>query len=179
MVIVIARAEKIPWRMAFAAVGERAIAWEIATMINPVNRSRTPEKVATYKVEPYVAVADVYASPSHVGRGGWTWYTGSAGWMYRAGVEWILGFRLRGTSVELDPCIPRNWEGYELHFRYHSARYSVEVSNPHGVTRGVSELDVDGAAVAPLEREGLPAAAVVELVDDGREHRIRVVLGAG
>ncbi|HUP20921.1 MAG TPA: glucoamylase family protein [Gemmatimonadota bacterium] len=163
--------------IAKAILGEGDAAAALFSILNPINQASTRAGVHRYKVEPYVAVADVYASPSHVGRGGWTWYTGSAGWMYRAGIEWILGFRLRGTSVELDPCIPRNWEGYELTFRYHSARYKVVVSNPHGVARGVASVSVDGAEMAPVEREGLPPAASVELVDDGREHEIGVVLG--
>ena len=94
-----------------------------------------------YKVEPYVVAADMYAEPPHVGRGGWTWYTGSAGWMYRAGIEWILGFRLRGGLLYLDPCIPRAWPRFEIVFRYHSSRYEIVVENPHGVTRGVSSVD--------------------------------------
>ena len=96
--------------------------------------------VHRYKVEPYVMAADVYAEPPHVGRGGWTWYTGSAGWMYQAGVEWILGFRLRGTTLLLDPCIPRAWPGYEIDFRYHSASYEIVVENPQGVSRGVASV---------------------------------------
>ena len=92
--------------------------------------------------------ADVYAEPPHVGRGGWTWYTGSAGWMYQAGVEWILGFRLRGTTLVLDPCIPRAWPGFEINFRYHSSRYEIVVENPQGVSRGVASTELDGHALA-------------------------------
>jgi cyclic beta-1,2-glucan synthetase len=114
--------------------------------------------------------ADVYAEPTHVGRGGWTWYTGSAGWMYGAGVESILGFRLRGAQLLLDPCVPRAWPGYELDFRYHSARYQIVVENPHGVSRGVASAELDGQR---LEGEG----AAIPLADDGAAHRVRVVLG--
>ena len=85
-------------------------------------------RVQRYKVEPYVACADVYSMPPHVGRGGWTWYTGSAGWMYRAGLEWILGFRLQGASLLIDPCIPKTWPGFSIDFRYRSSRYDIAVS---------------------------------------------------
>ena len=114
--------------------------------------------------------ADVYAEPPHVGRGGWTWYTGSAGWMYQAGVEWILGFRLRGTTLLLDPCIPRAWPGYEIDFRYHSAKYEIVVENPQGVSRGVASAELDGVT---LPGDG----ASIPLVDDGVTHKVRVVLG--
>ena len=102
-----------------------------------------------------------------MGRGGWTWYTGSSGCMYRAGVEWILGFRLRGTTLHIDPCIPRAWPGYEITFRYHSSRYRLTVRNPRGSTSGVSEIQVDGKPIPSRE---------VPLADDGREHEILVTL---
>jgi len=120
-------------------------------------------------VEPYVAAADVYAEPPHVGRGGWTWYTGSAGWMHRAGIEWILGFRVRGGTLHLDPCIPRAWRSFEIRFRHHSAHYEITVENPGGVTRGISRVELDGAPFA--------GGAAIALADDGATHRVRVVLG--
>ena len=105
-----------------------------------------------------------------VGRGGWTWYTGSAGWMYRAGLEWLLGFRVRGQFLHLDPCIPRSWPRFELVFRYRSTRYEITVENPRGVSRGVSSVEVDGAppdtGLGPLR-----------LTDDGGTRKVRVVLG--
>jgi cyclic beta-1,2-glucan synthetase len=113
--------------------------------------------------------ADVYAEPSQVGRGGWTWYTGSAGWMYRAGLEWILGFRLRGSTLVVDPCIPKGWPGFSIAFRYRSARYEIAVANPRGVTRGVSRLALDGAT--------LPAGAPIPLADDASVHHVEVILG--
>jgi cyclic beta-1,2-glucan synthetase len=112
----------------------------------------------------------MYAEPPHVGRGGWTWYTGSAGWMYRAGLEWLLGFRLRGTMLHLDPCIPRAWRGFAIAFRYHSSRYDIVVENPHGVARGVASVTLDGA---PRAGDGVH----IPLVDDGVTHQVRVVLG--
>ena len=90
---------------------------------------------------------DVYAGAPHTGRGGWTWYTGAAGWMYRAGVEWIFGFRLKGTTLFMDPCIPRDWPEFELSFRYHSSRYDVKVLNPKRVCKGVQSVEVDGKPV--------------------------------
>jgi cyclic beta-1,2-glucan synthetase len=154
--------------LAFAGLGDGDKAGELFAILNPINQTRTRAGVHRYKVEPYVAAADVYAAPPHVGRGGWTWYTGSAGWMYRAGVEWILGFRLRGSVLHLDPCIPRAWRGFSLSFRYHSARYEIAVDNPRGVTRGVSTVALDDQAID---------GASIALVDDGATHHVRVVLG--
>ncbi len=157
------------WAMiAFAALGDGDKAGELFAILNPINHASTRSGLYRYKVEPYVMAGDVYSEPPHAGRGGWTWYTGAAGWMYRAGVEWILGFRLRGTVLHLDPCIPRAWPGYEIQFRYHSARYRLTVENPRGTMRGVTSISLDGGPVAGRE---------IPLADDGREHRIFVVLG--
>jgi len=156
--------------IAFAALGDGDKAGELFSILNPINHASTRAGVHRYKVEPYVMAADVYTEPPHVGRGGWTWYTGSAGWMYQAGVEWILGFRLRGTTLLLDPCIPRAWPGYEIDFRYHTARYEIVVENPQGVSRGVAAAELDGQ---PLTGGG----AAIPLADDGATHRVRVVLG--
>jgi cyclic beta-1,2-glucan synthetase len=155
--------------LAFAALGEGDKAGELFSILNPINHASTRAGIYRYKVEPYVAAADIYSEPPHVGRGGWTWYTGSAGWMYRAGVEWILGFRLRGTTLHLDPCIPRAWRYFEISFRYHSSRYELVVENPHGTTRGVSSAELDGT---PLEEK-----VKIPLADDGATHRVRVILG--
>ena len=103
--------------LAFAKLGEGDRAGALFALINPINHSRTPEQTSRYKVEPYVVAADVYSVPPHVGRGGWTWYTGSAAWMYRAGVEGILGIRREGASVLIDPCIPAAWPGFEARIR--------------------------------------------------------------
>jgi cyclic beta-1,2-glucan synthetase len=97
--------------MAFAQLGDRTRAWELFDIINPINHARTPTDLATYKVEPYVIAADVYAVSPHVGRGGWTWYTGSAGWMYRLIVESLLGLRLEGETLRIEPCLPRTGTG--------------------------------------------------------------------
>jgi cyclic beta-1,2-glucan glucanotransferase len=155
--------------IAFAALGDGDTAVELLAMLNPINHACTDVAVQRYKVEPYAIAADVYSEPPHTGRGGWTWYTGSAGWMYRAGLESILGFRLRGTRLVVDPCIPRAWPGFEIVFRYHSARYAIVVDNPRRLSRGVASVEVDGAFV--------DAEFGIELVDDGNVHRVRIVLG--
>ena len=102
----------------------------------------------------------MYSEPPHVGRGGWTWYTGSAAWMYRAGLEWMLGCRIRGATLLLDPCIPRNWPGFQVTLRYRRSRYEIAVENPRGVSRGLVSLQLDGAAL-PAQQGRVP------LVDDG------------
>ncbi|MGH7872719.1 MAG: GH36-type glycosyl hydrolase domain-containing protein, partial [Candidatus Binatia bacterium] len=156
--------------IAFAALGEGDKAGELFSLLNPINHANTRAGVFRYKVEPYVVAADIYAEPSHVGRGGWTWYTGSAGWMYRAGTESILGFRLRGTRLYLDPCIPPAWRSFEITFRYHSSRYEIAVENPHGVMRGVSSVKLNGAP--------LPNGRIyIQLADDGATHHVCVGLG--
>ena len=156
--------------MAFAALGEGEKANELFSILNPVNRTSTRAGVHRYKVEPYVAAADVYAEYPHVGRGGWTWYTGSAGWMYRAGLEWLLGFRLRGAVLYLDPCIPRAWRRFDITFRYHASRYEIVVENPNGVTRGIAAVELDGVPRARSDGR-------VPLTSDGGTHRVRVILG--
>jgi cyclic beta-1,2-glucan synthetase len=157
------------WAMiAFAALGDGDKAGELFAILNPINHASTRSGLYRYKVEPYVMAGDVYSERPHAGRGGWSWYTGSAGWMYRAGVEWILGFRLRGPVLHVDPCIPRAWPRYEIDFRYHSARYRLSVENPRGAMRGVTSISLDGGPVTGRE---------IPLADDGREHRIEVVLG--
>src|SRR5262249_3644815 len=112
--------------------------------------------------------ADIYGDAPHSGRGGWTWYTGSAGWLYRVMLESILGFRLQGKRLSIDPCIPRAWQSFTIAYRHRSASYRIHVENPRKVERGVSEVHVDGQ-----KQEGKE----VVLMDDGRSHEVRVVLG--
>ncbi|MDH4172660.1 MAG: glycosyl transferase, partial [Betaproteobacteria bacterium] len=154
--------------MAFAALGEGDQAASLFSLLNPIHHASTRADVQRYKVEPYAVAADVYSVFPHVGRGGWTWYTGSAGWLYRAGIESILGFRVQGDVLILDPCIPRAWPGFEIVYRHRSARYEIAVENPRGVSRGVTSVELDGKVLA----EGR-----VALVDDGAVHKVRVVLG--
>lgn len=155
--------------IAFASLGDGDKAWEIFRMLNPINRSSSRSGMQRYKVEPYVIAGDIYAEAPHVGRGGWTWYTGAAGWLYRTGMEWILGFRMRGMTLSIDPCIPRAWPGYSIRFRYHSATYEIKVENPSNVSRGVALTDLDGTI--------LSGSANIPLSDDGALHHIRIVLG--
>jgi cyclic beta-1,2-glucan synthetase len=154
--------------VAFAALGDGDKAGELFRMLNPVDRISSRANVQRYKVEPYVLAGDVYAEPPHVGRGGWTWYSGAAGWLYRAGVEWMLGFRVRGATLTIDPCVPRHWPGYSIRFRYHSAVYHIAVENPRHVSRGVTLIELDGKATTGNTN--------IPLVVDG-EHHVRIVLG--
>jgi len=156
--------------IAFAMLGDGDKAGGLFSLINPINHALTPDAVRRYAVEPYVVAADVYSVPPLVGRGGWTWYTGSAGWMYRAGLEWILGFRVEGESLVVDPCIPRAWPAFDIVFRHRTACYEIHVENPAGVSRGIAHAEIDGVVLT-----GAPAR--VTLVDDGKTHRVRIVLG--
>ncbi len=156
--------------MAFATLGQGDQAARLFSLVNPINHASTRAGVQRYKVEPYVAAADVYSVAPHLGRGGWTWYTGAAGWMYRAGIEAILGFRLQGGFLLLAPCIPKDWPRFEIVFKYHAARYEITVENPHGVNRGVANAELDGTTLA----EG---PTRVPLMNDGAVHKVRVILG--
>ena len=156
--------------IAQAILGNGTQAAKLFSLLNPISHTSTRADVQRYKVEPYVVAADVYSVPPHVGRGGWTWYTGSASWMYRAGLEWILGFRVQAGKLSLTPCIPADWPRFEIVFRHASARYEILVENPHRVSRGVAQVELDG--------EKLPAGETdIVLVDDGRTHEVRVMLG--
>jgi cyclic beta-1,2-glucan synthetase len=162
---------------AFAQLGDGDQAGALFAMLNPIRHSATPAAVLRYRVEPYVACADVYSVEPHVGRGGWTWYTGSAGWLYRAGLEAILGFRVRGDLLTIDPRLPRAWPGYELVFRRcgshdRTTRYDIVVENPEHVSHGVVRTELDGLTLA----EG---AAPIPLAHDGEQHQVRIVLGQG
>jgi cyclic beta-1,2-glucan synthetase len=150
--------------MAFARLGDNRRAWELFAMINPVNHARSSEEAATYKVEPYVVAADVYAVPPHTGRGGWTWYTGSAAWMYRLIVESLLGLRLEVDKLHVAPCIPADWQGFKVHYRYRETVYHIEVLQMRDGKGGAS-VSVDG-----VDR---PDKAI-PLVDDRREHSVEV-----
>jgi cyclic beta-1,2-glucan synthetase len=155
--------------MALARLGSGNEAAEVFHMLNPVNHSRQPSDVSRYQLEPYVLAGDVYSHSDHRGRGGWSWYTGSAGWMYRAGVESILGLRRSGTSFAVDPCIPVAWSEYRITWRVLDTRYDISVSNPERRSRGVRHATLDGEAVDAL---------AIPLTNDGRVHVVTVVLGA-
>ncbi len=153
---------------AAAVLGQGGRAKEYFDLLSPVRHTATPEKVARYRVEPYVVVADIYGEPPHTGRGGWTWYTGSGSWLYRVAVESILGFRRQGDRLIVDPSIPKDWKSFTITYRHGSTTYRITVENPRGVEHGVSEVAVDGQ-----KRESKDIA----LADDGKTHEVRVVLG--
>ena len=150
--------------MAFAKLKDSKKAWEILSMINPVNLSKTPEEVERYKVEPYVIAADVYALSPHVGRGGWTWYTGSAGWMYRLIVESLLGLRLEADKLYIEPCLPADWDSFKIHYRYRETFYRITVIQLHKGTSKFS-LIVDGT---------ICKEKFIRLVNDNQEHLAEV-----
>ncbi|HEY0801232.1 MAG TPA: protein ndvB, partial [Steroidobacteraceae bacterium] len=155
---------------AFALLGDGDRAGELFSLLNPINHASTRIGIHRYKVEPYVVCADVYSAPAHVGRGGWTWYTGSAGWMYRAAVEGILGIKLRGSTLVIDPCIPRGWNGFEFTYKHGSARYRITVKNPRGLSRGIAQASLDGKTLSG-------AVCEIGLLDDGRYHYGEITLG--
>jgi len=156
--------------LAFAQLGDGDRAAELFSILNPINHSSTRAGIHRYKVEPYVVCADVYSSAQHVGRGGWTWYTGSAAWMYRAAVEGILGIHLRGRILSVNPCIPRAWAGFEITYKYGSSRYRIAVENPHRVSQGVIHAALDGRKISGTSCD-------IALVDDGSYHYGLVTLG--
>jgi cellobiose phosphorylase len=158
--------------MAFARLGDSRRAWELLAMINPVNHGGTPEGVATYKVEPYVAAADVYALAPHTGRGGWTWYTGSAGWMYRLIVESLLGLRLEVDKLYFAPCLPADWKAFKMHYRYRETVYHIVVSQSQAADEakvGVTRVTVDS-----VEQHD----KAIPLIDDRHEHWVEVRVNA-
>jgi cellobiose phosphorylase len=152
--------------MAFARLGDQQRAWELFAMINPVNHAKSATALAAYKVEPYVVAADVYALSPHIGRGGWTWYTGSAGWMYRLVTESLLGLRLDVDRLRFEPCLPAGWTGFKVHYRYRETVYHITiVQGP-----GEAAVTIDG------EKR---AGGAIPMVDDGREHTVELRLGGG
>ncbi len=149
--------------MAFAALGDSRRAWDLLAMINPINHAKSAEEIAVYKGEPYVAAADVYAVPPHVGRGGWTWYTGSAGWMYRLIVESLLGLRLETDSLRFEPCLPKEWDSFMVHYRYRETIYHITVLQLRD--NSMASVIVDGALQSRNE---------ISFVDDRQEHKVEV-----
>jgi cyclic beta-1,2-glucan synthetase len=154
--------------LAQAMLGDGDRAYEMLRFINPVERASSLERVATYRVEPYVVAADIYSAAGHVGRGGWTWYTGAAGWMYRVMIEHILGVKREGGTLRIDPCVPREWQEFNVVLRLPGAEYHVRVENPRGVSRGVTSTELD----TETRPDGL-----VPLVSGSGRHLVRVVLG--
>jgi cyclic beta-1,2-glucan synthetase len=157
---------------AFAGLGDGAKAHALFSMLNPARVAGTRAGMQRYRLEPYVMAGDVYSRAPHMGRGGWSWYTGSAAWMYRVAVESILGLELRGAAVILDPCIPPSWPGFEMSLAWGGATLLIRVLNPRNVSRGLGALHLDGAPATPL------ADGSVAVPKDGRLHRLDLVLGS-
>jgi len=156
--------------MAFATLGDSQRAWELFSLINPIHHGRSPAGIATYKVEPYVIAADVYGVEPHIGRGGWTWYTGSAGWMYRLILESLLGLRIERDAMSFAPCIPADWSGFRLHYRHGETLYQIAVVRAAGATGASTQITLDGVR---CEGGSLP------LLNDHRDHGVEVRLGDG
>ena len=154
------------WALAKLGQGDRAEA--LFRLLNPVYHADTPENVARYKVEPYSIAADVYSVPPHTGKGGWTWYTGSSGWMYRLGIEAILGISREGNVLKIDPCIPKHWPGYKVDYRFGATHYLINIENPHGVNRGVQHISLNGMSLPDN---------FIPLSDDQKSHEVNVVMG--
>lgn len=150
--------------MAFAKLGDNKRVWELLNMINPINHGNTPEAIATYKVEPYVLAADVYAGTQHAGRGGWTWYTGSAAWLYRLIIESFLGLEQQGDKLKVNPCIPEEWKSFKVQYRYKETVYDIEVTQK-------KNADETSMAVDDVEQND----NWIVLVDDGAEHHVRII----
>jgi cellobiose phosphorylase len=171
--------------MAFAMTGESEHAWELFSMLNPIHHGSTPADIELYKAEPYVVCADVCASPPHTGRGGWSWYTGAAGWMYRLAVETLIGLSLEVDKLRLAPLVPRDWEWYKIHYRYRETFYHITVARTEtgpgssegepeaGGAERVRRVSMDGADV---DQTG-PLQGTIPLVDDRRDHYVEVELG--
>ncbi|TAK14686.1 MAG: cellobiose phosphorylase [Anaerolineae bacterium] len=153
---------------AFARLGQGDRAAELFRMLNPISHADTPEKVGRYRVEPYVIAADVYSATAHVGRGGWTWYTGSSAWMYRLGLEAILGISRLGPALKINPCIPKEWPGFKVDYRFGKAHYEISVENPDGVNQGIVRTLLDGK---------LQPRDTIPLLDDGQVHQVQVLMG--
>ena len=154
--------------LATAMSGNGDRAFELYQMINPLTHARTPDEIGAYKVEPYVVAADVYTAEGHLGRGGWTWYTGSASWMYRVGLEAILGFRKTGATLRIEPRVPKAWKEYAIDYRFGAATYAISVVNPAGSAGPAARVTVDG-------RDSPDGA--IPLVDDGARHEVVVRFG--
>ena len=161
--------------MAFAMMGDGQRAWELFAMLNPINHGSQPEEIERYKVEPYVMCADIYGTPPHTGRGGWTWYTGAAGWMYRLTMESLLGLRLEVDHLLISPCIPADWESYKIHYRYRETFYHITVRRLVAKTDDAIHVTVDGAVVnkACVDGKGQPQG-IIPLLDDHLKHHVEV-----
>jgi cellobiose phosphorylase len=154
--------------IALAHMGENDRAWKLFALLNPIHHGATPKQIATYKVEPYVVAADVYAVAPHIGRGGWTWYTGSAGWMYRLLIESLLGANLEGTQLRLTPRLPKSWSTYKIHYRFRQTVYHITVTRFTSHPGPATQLVLDGNELT---------GNALSLVDDHQEHTVEMRIG--
>lgn len=163
--------------MAFAMMGDRERAWELFAILNPVNHGSQPEEIERYKVEPYIMCADIYGAPPHTGRGGWTWYTGAAGWMYRLTLETLLGLQLEVDHLRIAPCIPAHWASYKIHYRFRETFYHITVKRVGEKSEHVIRVTVDGSVLKGAGVDGTgQTQGMIPLVDDRREHHVEVDL---
>lgn len=146
-------------------LGKGNQAMELYKMINPIEHSRTKEEAYKYKVEPYVIPADIYGEGNLAGRGGWTWYTGSSSWYYKTGIEYILGLKIQNKTLKVEPCIPKEWEEYEIKYKYGRSLYNIKVKNPNGRSTGIHFLKLNGQNIEQKE---------IKLIDDGKIYEIEV-----
>jgi cyclic beta-1,2-glucan synthetase len=163
---------------AYAASGNGDRATELFSMLNPIEHSSTRAGAQKYKVEPYVMAADIYGEAPHVGRGGWTWYTGSSGWMYRAGIEYILGILPHGDFLELKPCVSSAWARFSVRYRHDtqdgSTVHEIQFENPKKVSQGIARIEVDGIVV---QMDSLKGMNGFKLLNDQKLHKVKVLLG--
>ncbi len=166
--------------MAFAMQGETQLAWELFGMLNPINHASKPEQIQTYKVEPYVMSADIYAAAPHTGRGGWTWYTGAAGWMYRLTLETLLGVTLENDHLRIAPCVPKHWQSYKIHYRYRDTLYHITINCNQQNTANSSQVTIDNVDVSSValnghvENAASATQCVIALIDDRQEHDVKI-----
>jgi cyclic beta-1,2-glucan synthetase len=151
--------------MAFAKLGDHRRTWELLNMINPLNHGRDPKEIAVYKAEPYVIAADVYGVAPHEGRGGWTWYTGSAGWVYQLIIEWFFGLKRQGDRLLITPCLPPEWPSVSMQYRFHETVYALQLDR----VAGGDEIEI---WVDNVRQEG----HFIDLVDDKVDHVVRITV---
>ena len=146
-------------------LGEGSKALELYRMINPIEHAKTKDAVSKYKVEPYVIPADIYGESNLAGRGGWTWYTGSSSWYYKAGIEYILGLKIKNNILSLNPCISKDWTDYSIRYKYGRSIYNIKIKNPNGKETGVTSFKVNDEEIEDKS---------VRLIDDGKVYDIEV-----
>jgi cellobiose phosphorylase len=151
--------------MAFAAIGNRKRTWELLQMINPVNKGSNQEKISIYKTEPYVIAADVYAEPLHKGRGGWTWYTGSAGWMYQLIIDSFIGLKRQGDTLQFTPCLPEEWKNFEINYRFLNSNYHIKIFQSTSEVEKIMKVHLD---------EAIQENNIIPLVNDGKTHEVKI-----